>query len=268
MGNFNKGGKFGGEKGGKKFGGKKEFGGRSFGGDRGGSRGGNRGGFGSGRDRERPVMHSATCAECGKGCEVPFRPTGDKPVYCSECFKNKGEGNSRSSNRGGRDFGERNPRSSFDSKPTYQKDGGKSSENTRAQFEVLNNKLDRILKILAPIVSENEKQGTKLEKNEEFITKTKKVEKDKVAPNFIKPERTSKAKKAVKPASLKKALDKAMDKKTSAKKVVKKIVAKKSSVKKVVPKKKVVKKATTKKTVAKKTTKKVAPKKSSAKKKK
>ena len=31
-------------------------------------------------------MHPAVCAECGKDTMVPFRPRGDKPVYCSDCF--------------------------------------------------------------------------------------------------------------------------------------------------------------------------------------
>src|SRR5690348_9650861 len=31
-------------------------------------------------------MFSATCANCGKTCQVPFRPNGKKPVYCKECF--------------------------------------------------------------------------------------------------------------------------------------------------------------------------------------
>jgi CxxC-x17-CxxC domain-containing protein len=31
-------------------------------------------------------MHQATCATCGKSCEVPFRPTGERPVYCRDCF--------------------------------------------------------------------------------------------------------------------------------------------------------------------------------------
>jgi len=31
-------------------------------------------------------MHKATCADCGKECEVPFKPTGDRPVYCTECW--------------------------------------------------------------------------------------------------------------------------------------------------------------------------------------
>lgn len=33
------------------------------------------------------TRHPAVCAECGKDCEVPFIPRGDKPVYCSDCFR-------------------------------------------------------------------------------------------------------------------------------------------------------------------------------------
>ncbi len=32
-------------------------------------------------------MHKAVCAECGKDTEVPFQPRGDKPVYCSDCYR-------------------------------------------------------------------------------------------------------------------------------------------------------------------------------------
>ena len=31
-------------------------------------------------------MHPAVCAECGVETTVPFRPRGDRPVYCSDCF--------------------------------------------------------------------------------------------------------------------------------------------------------------------------------------
>ena len=34
-------------------------------------------------------MFDAVCAECGKECKVPFEPHSDRPVYCSECFKNR-----------------------------------------------------------------------------------------------------------------------------------------------------------------------------------
>ncbi|MCE8429389.1 MAG: hypothetical protein J5U19_13485 [Candidatus Methanoperedens sp.] len=49
---------------------------------RGGFRGG-RGNFSSG-PRE---MHKATCADCGQETEVPFAPSGDRPVYCRECYQ-------------------------------------------------------------------------------------------------------------------------------------------------------------------------------------
>jgi CxxC-x17-CxxC domain-containing protein len=32
-------------------------------------------------------MFPVTCAECGKAAEVPFEPRGDKPVYCSDCYR-------------------------------------------------------------------------------------------------------------------------------------------------------------------------------------
>ncbi|MBI5465113.1 zinc-ribbon domain containing protein [Candidatus Gottesmanbacteria bacterium] len=40
--------------------------------------------FNSGGSRQ---MYDATCGRCGKPCQVPFQPRGDKPVYCSECFR-------------------------------------------------------------------------------------------------------------------------------------------------------------------------------------
>jgi CxxC-x17-CxxC domain-containing protein len=56
---------------------------RGRGSGRGDSRGG-RGGFGG---RDRPEMTKVTCSSCKKECEVPFKPTSDKPVYCSNCFE-------------------------------------------------------------------------------------------------------------------------------------------------------------------------------------
>ena len=32
-------------------------------------------------------QHRAVCAGCGKPATVPFRPSQDRPVYCSPCFK-------------------------------------------------------------------------------------------------------------------------------------------------------------------------------------
>jgi CxxC-x17-CxxC domain-containing protein len=68
-----------------------------------------RGGFGGGKkfggrdrsfDRNAPrQMYKATCAECGDECEVPFKPSGDRPVLCSICFKQSGRGEERGERR-------------------------------------------------------------------------------------------------------------------------------------------------------------------------
>ena len=108
-------------------------GGFSRGGGRGGfSRGGDRGGFGGGRGGDRE-MFDATCSNCGKPCQVPFRPTNGKPVYCSDCFEKMGGGNRGDSRR-------------FDDRPRApQAQGG-------PDLGAINAKLDKILSILEPKV--------------------------------------------------------------------------------------------------------------------
>ncbi|MBQ7355115.1 MAG: zinc-ribbon domain containing protein [Clostridia bacterium] len=31
-------------------------------------------------------LFDAVCAKCGKPAKIPFQPTSDRPVYCSDCF--------------------------------------------------------------------------------------------------------------------------------------------------------------------------------------
>lgn len=38
------------------------------------------------RDFGQREMHKAVCSECGNECEVPFKPTEGKPVYCRDCY--------------------------------------------------------------------------------------------------------------------------------------------------------------------------------------
>lgn len=111
-------------------------GGRSGGFDRGNRSGGSRFGggrpggnrFGGGRDSRGPAqMFEATCSKCGKQCQVPFRPTGSKPVLCSECFRG---------GDGGTNFTPRN----FD-RP-------QQTGMSTGQLAEINAKLDKILKVL------------------------------------------------------------------------------------------------------------------------
>jgi CxxC-x17-CxxC domain-containing protein len=77
------GGGYGRGGGGGGYGGNRD-GGRGAGGYGRNSRGG---GGGYGRDRPPREMHKTTCGDCGNECEVPFKPSGDKPVYCNDCFQ-------------------------------------------------------------------------------------------------------------------------------------------------------------------------------------
>ena len=41
------------------------------------------------RDFGQREMHKATCSECNQECEVPFKPTEGKPVYCRDCYRKR-----------------------------------------------------------------------------------------------------------------------------------------------------------------------------------
>ena len=52
------------------------------------------------RDRGEVTMTEVTCSSCGVRCKVPFKPRSTKPLYCDECFADKGKGSSdKPSNR-------------------------------------------------------------------------------------------------------------------------------------------------------------------------
>lgn len=88
--------------------------------------------FGGNRfNRERPQMFDAICSNCGKECQVPFKPTGEKPVYCRECFAKMNGGESR----GNFDRNNRNERPM------------RAPANDQ-QLREVNEKLDKILALL------------------------------------------------------------------------------------------------------------------------
>ncbi len=79
----------------------RDGGGGGFGGSRGGGGGfggspGGGGGYGGGGGGGRREMFDVTCDGCGVQTQVPFQPSGNRPVYCSECF---------STQRGGGGYG-------------------------------------------------------------------------------------------------------------------------------------------------------------------
>ena len=99
-----------------------------------------------GREREfggstGKTMHPATCDICGTSCEVPFKPRGDKPVLCSNCFKKADRGGDRESRPARPSFGDRERR------PSFRPESG-NSDNVQKQLDASNQKLDTILRAL------------------------------------------------------------------------------------------------------------------------
>ncbi|MCX6795190.1 MAG: hypothetical protein NT165_00410 [Candidatus Falkowbacteria bacterium] len=135
-----------------------------------------------GSDEKR--MFEAVCSECGDACEVPFKPSSGKPVYCSECF-GKSEGGSTKVSK---------------------------SNNGGDQFAILNEKLDKILRALAACPSSSLKPKKEMAKEiiEEALEEVEDVVEETVA----------KSKKAVKKVAAK--VEKVIKKVTAKKPAVKK----------------------------------------------
>jgi CxxC-x17-CxxC domain-containing protein len=88
------------------------------------------------RGHDKPAMHQAVCSKCGKDCEVPFRPSGDKPVLCRDCFRAEGGGESGFQRRS---FGRSSaPVRLPDPRPVAK------------ELTKINEKLDKILALLTP----------------------------------------------------------------------------------------------------------------------
>jgi len=117
--------------------------------------GAKRGGFRPERrsfDRGPVTMHKATCSECGEICEVPFRPTGDKPVYCNKCFAGKREGGERAPRK---DFGRRD----FVKSDSYKRqDQSSGNEEIKRQLETISNKLDQLTRSLESLTKNKEEK--------------------------------------------------------------------------------------------------------------
>jgi CxxC-x17-CxxC domain-containing protein len=45
-------------------------------------------GYERGEYRAQREYFAVICSSCGSAAQVPFKPRMDKPVYCSDCFRN------------------------------------------------------------------------------------------------------------------------------------------------------------------------------------
>ena len=81
------------------------------------------------RDNDREDT-TVTCSDCGDQCTVPFVPRTNKPVYCSDCFRdNKPEdsGNDRYS----RDDRRSRSKSNRDSSSSYGRESSRDNSRSR-----------------------------------------------------------------------------------------------------------------------------------------
>ena len=125
-----------------------------------------------GRDSRRFLLYDAVCDECGKDCKVPFKPSGDKPVYCSDCFEKKG-GRDSNRSRDRRDSSRRSFGGRDSGRPLQASINDRSILQLIEKIEILNTKLDKIINLLS---SAGEKKS-KLVKSK--AKKNKKSEKTK-----------------------------------------------------------------------------------------
>ncbi len=186
---------------------------RSFGGSK-------RSNFGTdNRNNKRPELFKAICDECSKECEVPFRPSNNKPIYCSDCFRIKdGSKNERSFDTYSRDRWDKRMRNNFSTswdrimykaicdecnkeceipfkpqndKPIYCSDCFSKNNKTKnifdskQEFDNLNTKLDLIIKFfkISEIKQENDKVETKkntIEIKEKAPKKSKEIKEIKI----------------------------------------------------------------------------------------
>ncbi len=42
---------------------------------------------GSSRGSRERKLYDVVCADCGQDTQVPFKPSGDRPVYCKDCYQ-------------------------------------------------------------------------------------------------------------------------------------------------------------------------------------
>ena len=43
----------------------------------------------AGVDQQGRQLYNVKCSNCGRDTQVPFKPSGDRPVYCRDCYMQK-----------------------------------------------------------------------------------------------------------------------------------------------------------------------------------
>lgn len=113
--------------------------------------------FGENRDRSpkaERIMHTSVCAQCRESCQVPFKPRGDKPVYCNSCF-------------GGRLDSSRDTRNNFSKPREFRGEKPSLSLNNSkliGKIDELIDKLDQVVRLMAVKIEAPQKKLSSLKK--------------------------------------------------------------------------------------------------------
>lgn len=137
------------------------------------NRGGNAYGRNSGGYQREKITFHTQCHDCGNDCTVPFKPNGRKPVRCSDCFRGSNDYNDRPSFH-------REERRSFDrprynDRPKQSKPKQNIGPTLKEEIKSINNKLERILKLLErePVTHTIKKQEVSdLQESIDFLDET------------------------------------------------------------------------------------------------
>lgn len=149
-------------------------------------------------DRGELTLFPAVCDDCGKDCMVPFRPSNNKPIFCSDCFE-KQQGGERGERFERRDYGrDRDERPSF---RREERSSGGDTSNIQRQLDDINNKLYKIMKMLEPKptpvfnkmepVKKRDKKAEAQKAFEEIVSKVEEVTPEVVADKTEESEKTA-----------------------------------------------------------------------------
>jgi len=165
-------------------------------------------------DRQPRAKFPAVCAQCGKDCQVSFKPNGKKPVLCDDCFSaEKGFGKK---SYGTRDCGRERDRNSGNwnnnrkssGRDSFHRNSDTSLAAGSKEFEILNRKLDRILYLITSALS---LKLDDIDISENEITQRPKLSKEKME-EVLRKHRVNKKKSEAANKSDKKTNDKVDDK--------------------------------------------------------
>ena len=103
------------------------------------------------RHSDNKTMHKATCAECKRNCEVPFKPSGNKPVLCRDCF---GE---QRNNAEPREFKNNKPKRDYSDRPSREE---KQLQNIQDELSSLKKHVESLTRNITDLVKKLDKADT------------------------------------------------------------------------------------------------------------